>query len=178
MCNCNKAKRPPPSAAPAAVGRPAPQVQATALSVVAPLEPSIPTVDTSVWGSSLWLVLHTASVATGSRQHIQLWRNLIAALKTGIPCPDCSAHYNAWVSQHGLRFSMIGHGIRTPIIRWILDLHNDVNARTGSPSGAWTVKQVTDTYRDLPAAAAALASLQGIIGDGAWAAASALLNSL
>jgi len=73
---------------------------------------------------------------------------------------------------------MIGHGIRTPIIRWILDLHNDVNARTGSPSGAWTVKQVTDTYRDLPAAAAALASLQGIIGDGAWVAASALLNSL
>jgi Erv1 / Alr family len=179
MCNCNKARRPAaaPSAAPAAVGRPAPSVAVTAAATPPPAI-TIPTVDTSVWGAALWLVLHTASVAVKDRQHVRPWRTLIDALKTGIPCPDCSAHYNAWVSRHGLRFSILRGGIREPIVRWILDLHNDVNRRTGSPSGAWSVKQVMDTYQDLAAARAALASLQGVIGDAAWAAATALLNSL
>lgn len=177
MCSCNKARR-PADGQPAGAGRPAPRIQATALPAVVASVPNIPTVDTSVWGAALWRVLHTASVATASRNHIHLWRNLIAALKTGIPCPDCSAHYNAWVSHHGLRFSFIGNGIRGPIVRWVLDLHNDVNLRTGSPFGSWTVKQVMDTYRDLEGATAALASLQGIIGSSAWSAASALLNAL
>ena len=100
------------------------------------------------------------------------------ALKTGIPCPDCSAHYNAWVSRHGLRFSLVGDGIRGPIVRWILDLHNDVNRRTGSPSGVWSVKQVMETYQDLAGASAALLTLQGIIGSQAYEAATALLGSL
>jgi hypothetical protein len=152
---------------------------ATALPVPAVIpEISIPTVDTSVWGAALWRILHTASVFTKDRNHIQLWRNLLAALKTGIPCPDCSAHYNDWVSQQGLRFSMIGDGIRGPILRWILNLHNDVNRRTGSVWGTWTIKQVTDTYVDLAGAKATLDTLQGIIGPAAWDAAQALLNSL
>jgi len=177
MCSCNKARRAPvPSVAVGAVGRPAPRL---ALPSASPsTEPTIPTVDTSVWGAPLWRVLHTASVATTSRDRIRLWRTLIEALKTDIPCPDCSAHYNAWVSRHGLRFSLIGNGIRGPIVRWVLDLHNDVNQRTGSPSGVWTVKQVMETYRDLAGASAALLTLQGVIGPKAYEAASALLRSL
>lgn len=178
MCNCNKAKRAAvPAAAPAAAGRLAPRLALPSVSPP-PADPSLPTVDTSVWGATLWRVLHTASVATKKRQHIQPWRSLVNALKTGIPCPDCSAHYNAWVSRHGLRFSLVGDGIRGPIVRWILDLHNDVNRRTGSPSGVWSVKQVMETYQDLAGASAALLTLQGIIGPNVYEAATALLGSL
>ena len=182
MCSCNKARRPAavPSAAPVGAGRPAPRTAILAPAAAAP-EPAaadIPTVDTSVWGSLLWRVLHTASVATKTRQHAQLWRSLLSALKTGIPCPDCSAHYNAWIARHGLRFSVIRNGIRGPIVRWVLDLHNEVNRRTGSPFGSWTVKQVMDTYQDRTAASAALLALQGVIGPKAYEAATALLNSL
>jgi len=180
MCSCNKARRPPPSAAPAAVGRPAPRtaLPSVAVTVAPPPDITIPTVDTSVWGAALWRVLHTASVATKYSKQARLWRELLAALRTGIPCPECSAHYNAWHASHGIRFTITRDGIRKPVLRWVLDLHNDVNARTGSSSGAWTEKQVMDTYRDLEGARAALASLQGVIGDAAWAAATALLNSL
>lgn len=187
MCGCNKAKRAPaaaPAVAPAAAGRLAPRVAiAPAYSVAsasasAPEVPSLPTVDTSVWGATLWRVLHTASVAIKGRQHVRPWRTLIDALRKGLPCPDCSAHYNEWVSRHGLRFGIVKDGIRGPIVRWVLDLHNDVNRRTGSPFGSWSVKQVMDTYRDLAAAKADLLTLQGIIGPKAYEAATALLESL
>ena len=176
MCNCNKRKAPAPAAPP-------PQGPLVPHTMPAPAvvpEISIPTVDTSVWGATLWKVLHTASVFTGRRNHIPLWRNLLAALKTGIPCPECSAHYNSWVSRNTLHFSMImvGNNIQGPVLRWVLNLHNDVNLRTGSAWGTWNVNQVTDTYRDLAGAKAALATLQGIIGPAAWDAAQALLNSL
>ena len=179
MCGCNKAKRAAasvPATAPDAGGRPAPRM--ALLSAAPPPDIPIPTVDTSVWGAALWRVLHTASVATRGRQHIQPWRNLISALKTGLPCPDCSAHYNAWVSGHGIRFSSSRDGIRIPILRWVLDLHNDVNQRTGSAFGSWTVNQVMATYQDLAGAQVALAGLQGVIGPQAYEAASALLRSL
>ena len=147
---------------------------------------SIPTVDTSIWGAPLWLVLHTASVFTWSRRHIPLSRSLLVALKTGLPCPDCSMHYNAWFASHGIRFSLIGDGIRGPLVRWILALHNDVNGRLDPPVGPWTVAQVMATYSGdkaektvkVAAAVAALQSLQGVIGAEAYAAALALLNSL
>lgn len=92
-------------------------------------------------------------------------------------------HYNAWFTKHVLRFSMVGDGIRVPVVRWILDLHNDVNGRIGL-QGQWTVAQVMATYGSgekaakVAAAVAALQSLQGVIGAEAYAAALALLNSL
>jgi hypothetical protein len=143
---------------------------------------SIPTVDTSIWGAPLWFVLHTATVFTWSRRHIQPWRSLLVALKTGLPCPDCSMHYNAWFASHAIRFSMIGDGIRGPLLRWILALHNDVNGRIGL-QGPWTTAQVMATYAGdkttkIAAAVAALQGLQGVIGAEAYAAALALLNSL
>jgi hypothetical protein len=91
-------------------------------------------------------------------------------------------HYNAWFASHGIRFSMVGDGIRGPLVRWILALHNDVNGRLGL-QGPWTVAQVMATYSGekavkVAAAVAALQSLQGVIGPEAYAAALALLNSL
>ena len=190
MCSCNKARRvapgpgPGPGPSPAVAGpkqqlRPAPRAVVTVAPVIPDI--SIPTVDTSVWGAALWRILHTATVATRSRAQIVLWRNVIDALKTGLPCPECSAHYNAWVSHHGLRFSLIGDGIRGPVVRWFLELHNYVNRRNDVAGGTWTAKQVMETYGGaarVAEATATLESLRGIIGDGAWNAIAALLKSL
>jgi hypothetical protein len=92
-------------------------------------------------------------------------------------------HYNAWFASHGIRFSIVGDGIRAPLVRWILALHNDVNGRLDPPVGPWTVAQVMATYSGekavkVAAAVAALQGLQGLIGAEAYAAALALLNSL
>ena len=164
---------------PAARSAPAPAPAAAAAAPAAPPPILIPTVDTSIWGPPLWRILHIASVLTKSKQQIPFWRTLLVALKTGLPCPDCSAHYNAWVGGHTLRFSMYKNGIQNPIVQWILDLHNNVNQRQDPPVPTWSIEQVLQTYR-LPAseAIAILPTLKGVIGDGAHAAILALLNSL
>ena len=190
MCSCNRGARKAPEGGGGPVARtamrpaarsaaaPAAAPVAAAAAAVEPPQP-IPTVDTSIWGPPLWRILHIASVLTKSKQHIPFWRTLLVALKTGLPCPDCSAHYNAWVGGQALRFSMYKNGIRNPIVQWILDLHNNVNQRQDPPVPTWSIDQVLQTYQ-LPAseAIAILPTLKGVIGDGAHAAILALLNSL
>jgi len=182
MCSCNKAKRAPRAAPSGAPSGDPPGARIAPFSAVS-AEPELPTVDTSVWGALLWKVLHTASVFTSSARQTKMMKALLSALLTGLPCPDCSAHYNAWYNSHPLRYPIIGSRISLPVayrtntIRWILALHNDVNARIGR-GGSWSLEQVVAAYSSKADALAALTSLQGIIGPGAYAAASALLQSL
>lgn len=179
MCGCNKAKRvaPAPALRPAAA-RVDPLMLQDATPAPEPVYPSIglATVDTSVWGAPLWCVLHTASVLMGGRRQISLWRNLLAALTNSLPCPECSAHYNAWYKRTPLRFSLLGSGVQGTVLNWVLGLHNDVNRRLGRPP--WSADQVRAAYRDLGAARTALTSLRSIIGDGAYDSATALLAAL
>lgn len=197
MCSCNRGRGsgsgPGPSVVPKNPAlRPATRsavitfLPAPAAAGAAAVVPPLPTVDTSVWGALLWKVLHTASVFTKTTAHIPLWRNLIKALKTGLPCPDCSAHYNAWVASQSIHFSIIGDGIRTSALQWVLALHNNVNKRRDPPVAPWKVKQVIAAYEGIPAekaariaaAVTALQSLHGVIGPSAFDAAMALLKSL
>ena len=105
------------------------------------------------------------------------------ALKTDIPCPDCAAHYSAWYAKHGIRFSIIGNGIQGPLVRWLLDLHNDVNGRLEVPTPAWSIKQVLEAYggnRDVQIAVAQeeLRTIQDVLGPSAVTALRSLLAAL
>lgn len=142
----------------------------------APAPPPLATVDAAIWGPPLWKALHTAAQNKQLKSRQGLWTNMMKALRTGIPCPDCSAHFNSWMNSHPMRASLIpnagaDHG------KWFLDLHNDVNRRTGKP--VWTLAQVAAAYTgDLVVAREAAHSLQGKIGDKAFFALMALLNSV
>jgi hypothetical protein len=136
------------------------------------------TVDTSIWGPPLWLVLHTLSFSATDRN---IWLGIFNALKTGLPCPDCSKHYNDWARSNPLQFPIsppprqpfIPKFLKTPspislppvsatVSRWIVLLHNSVSARRGVP--LWSVEQCRTEYKDMNAARKALASLNGQIG--------------
>ena len=175
MCGCNKFKSAKHADAPKRPTAP----RAAPAPAAAPItfsQPPLETVDTSVWGAPLWRILHIAAQASGGRTILPLWRNLLETMKTGLPCPDCSGHYNAWYNSHPLRFGLIPRSFQGPIVRWILDLHNDVNRRLGRPS--WTVAQVA-TYAGQVGTARTLAdSLRGVIGPNVSAAIDALLRVL
>jgi hypothetical protein len=143
-----------------------------------PVEPTLPTVDTSIWGPPLWIVLHTLSLVATDKN---MWYAITNALKTDLPCPDCSEHYNTWVQSNPLRFP-VSPPARQPFIprfiktrppvalppvsdttsRWVLALHNNVNSRRGM--GSWSLDQCKDAYGDINAARTALTSLDGVIG--------------
>jgi hypothetical protein len=117
--------------------------------------------DTSLWGPALWLVLHTMTTLTTDVGQIT---TALRALDGALPCPDCAAHYHAWLAGHPLPTTM------TEVQEWVLTLHNAVNARADPPKAPWTTDAITATYTDFPAAVAALHSLHSQIGIGGWRA--------
>ena len=191
MCSCNKSK--PRAVATASKTEGAVrsrEIRAPRATVVVAPIPEIATVDTSVWGAPLWLVLHVAA-QNSSVALIPTWRNLLAALRKDIPCPECRTHYNAWYTSHPLAFTTVSSGGRfklintrgrktsiAPLIQWLVDLHADVNLRTDKPR--WDASQLPIVYgRDRVASAKeALATLKDVIGNDAWNAADAILRAL
>jgi len=149
---------------------------ATPATPAPPAPPETPLIaDTSVWGPPLWKVLHTAAQCRGVKTRYSLWVKLFKELRTGLPCPDCSAHYNAWLNAYPIRVSLVPNG-GVDIGKWLLNLHNDVNRRTGKPT--WTLMQVSTSYSTNIADAKEIAeTLQGKIGDRAYTTLLALLNS-
>lgn len=174
MCGCNQGRSLQVSAA---IVRPQ-KLTTTPVPLTKVAAPVLPTVDTSVWGAPLWSVLHGAAAGASSRAFAAQWNNILSALRTGLPCPDCSAHFNAWYETHPLKWSLIPFRGSPHIVRWFLDLHNDVNLRTGRP--VWTITQLNAVYsgKEAAAAKAALASLQGIIGPDLFSALATLLATL
>ena len=181
MCSCNKPRQRPAQYSPppnnSAVPLPTPMAMA---AVPLDLPPSLETVDTSVWGASLWKILHTAAQFSYAREHARFWNAVINALKTGLPCPDCSAHYNAWVASNKLRFTVMTRA-QCPVVGWLLNLHNDVNSRTGR--APWSNQQLSAAYGGnkaarLADARALLETLNGIIGQDAYGSLAALLRAL
>jgi hypothetical protein len=204
MCNCGKGRRTAPAApgggaprgcvgpscgvravvtpAPAPLVRSAPVPRTALRTVVIPTVVAaaaetveVPTVDTEIWGPHMWRFLHIA--AEGCMPcHVRdgVWHTLLAAMRTGLPCPDCRAHYNAWLDAYPLQVT-IQTGLAGPVRAWVLELHNAVNVRRGVP--IWTAAEVTATFgpigagrkaaaREALAAAAAAGVGAGVIRAG------------
>jgi len=164
MCGCNKNK--------------APVLLERLLAPVPgqpPVAPPIPTVDTSIWGASMWKVLHIAALYN---EKLSQWRVILQSLLTDLPCPDCRAHYAEWYNSHPLKSGLIPRRFRRQVIIWLFDLHNAINLRTGRP--VWTIAQLDAAYSidQLQDAKNTLDTLQGIIGQSAWNALHYLLHRL
>ena len=171
MCGCNKNIPKHVAALPATRSYPSPSMAAAAVQ-------SLPIVDTSIWGPPLWKVLHIAAHATITKGRQSQWKLILNTLLTDLPCPDCTAHYISWYRTHPIGISLFPNRNNRQIVIWLLNLHNDINTRTGRP--VWNAAQLDATYGgdQIQVAKATLATLQGIIGQNAWNSLNTLLNSL
>ena len=79
-------------------------------------------------------------------------------MKTALPCPECSAHYNSWIAANPAILPVSGPELQVAISSWLLALHNDINTRNGK--AVWTLEQVAAAYTDKAAAAMAVAALR------------------
>ena len=170
MCNCGARRRAPDGGG----GRSIPSAAARApMNRRAPPSPRTPPPrmingiqvrDPAIWGPPLWAVLHGMAEFGAATIPFSDWQELAAALRTSLPCEECSLHYQRW------------YRVRLPpptgpIAQWLLDLHNDVNRRRRQP--AWTAAQLTAHYaaRDRVMEAVQMRErvegLRGIIGTAA-----------
>lgn len=186
MCGCNKNKAatqpkqpapprhlPPLGAThvPLKVVTAAPVFPVVPVDPVVAATPSLPTTDASVWGPPLWKALHIAAQHTKYRAQMLTWKTVLDALRSALPCPECSAHYNEWYSSHQLRFSMFPVGFQNTVINWLAELHNGVNTRLGRPT--LSLSQLNGIYggnraEKLAEGRRELGSLNGIIGKQAY----------
>lgn len=146
----------------------------------APVPAELPIVDPAIWGPHLWRFLHIAAENTVPRMsRRRYWDALLVAMRTGLPCPECTDHYVAWHTGHPFvvdRREGLTGGART----WVRDLHNAVNVRRGVAT--WTPEAITATYGGAAgggrtgARAALDAAAAAGVGPGVIAAGRALLD--
>ncbi len=131
MCNCGKKNRS------------APQITPRSL----PVELSV---DTALWGPTLWRILHTLAEFSDRYDVLIYWSEVINdIMRSALPCPECRGHYNSWVTAHPLILPMDGitaANLRTAVRQWLLNLHNNVNTTKSTPTPTWTEAQLTPAY--------------------------------
>ena len=103
--------------------------------------PAIP-----VWGPALWSIFHSLAARTGKKTGVlvgvsieseekRLWRSMLLAFRSTIPCPACQKHYNeylntrSWLAIFDKKGSEWGSAIQT----WFFAFHNAVRSTKGQP---------------------------------------------
>ena len=127
-------------------------------------------IDPAIWGPPLWTLLHSLAEAAKTDT---AWPQLISALTTSLPCPECTYHYSTWVAGHPLRGS-------ADVASWLLDLHNDINRRNSKAT--WTMESMKKVYGDERRSVSELQALvfrlHGMLGNAAWTIAMEMVKRL
>ncbi len=90
----------------------------------------------SDWAPQVWHFLHAVTFAYADEPSADERRRVetfFRALPAVLPCHECGHHFaRALDADGGARFAAaLGGG--APLSRWLVDVHNDVNRRTGKP---------------------------------------------
>lgn len=98
----------------------------------------------SQWGPPLWKEMHTRTFEypenPNQSDRLRI-KQYFHGVVQRIPCPACRIHYKAW-----LRFNPVENVSHNKyhLIKWLIDLHNEVNRRTGKR--VWSYQEVWDLY--------------------------------
>ena len=87
--------------------------------------------DPTKWGPHLWDFLHTISFNYPNNPSINDMNNNLTFLKSlenVIPCDLCKNHYKKSLKQSPPKLDS-----KISFIKWVIDLHNEVNKRNGKP---------------------------------------------
>lgn len=107
--------------------------------------------DGRIWGPDLWKVLHRYSLAYPRNQPPEETQKAARAFynshKYLLPCPYCRAHYAKYFDEH---FTDETTKSRASLVKWVFDLHNEVNKRLGKPILNITVDDLPRLYNSFP----------------------------
>jgi len=98
----------------------------------------------NIWGPHAWFLLHTLSLAYPLDPCQKDKNNYEAFLKSFskiIPCDVCKVHYSRNLKENPLRLDN-----RKELFEWLVDLHNEVNGRTGKRS--YTYEEALKIYEE------------------------------
>ena len=89
--------------------------------------------DTKKWGKHGWIFLHYVTFnypINPTQQDIDNYYDFFYSLKFVLPCEICKKHYSNNLLKHNLIGAL---KTRNTLIRWLIDIHNDINYELGKP---------------------------------------------
>ncbi len=97
-------------------------------------QPSIPhVIKPKTWGPPLWAFLHCLALAYPLHPSMEEQANMhryFHAMKNVLPCHVCKVDFNRMMEDDPIEYHLDS---REKLCRWIVDKHNQVNAKTGAP---------------------------------------------
>ncbi len=96
----------------------------------------------NLWGPPLWQVLHEFSFQfpdAPSPSQQKAAETFVTSALTLLPCEECQHHASMYLAAHELDTSS-----KIGFATWVLNFHNDVNARLGKKP--WTMEQAEKFY--------------------------------
>jgi len=77
-----------------------------------------------------------------SEEDKQAYYQFFKGLEDVLPCDKCAYNYSTNLQKHPLEQSLES---RDSLIRWLIQIHNEVNKETGKPP--YTYEQVIEDYK-------------------------------
>ena len=101
----------------------------------------------NIWGPPAWTFLHTVTYNYPEKptdDDKRNFYNFFMSLQHVLPCNKCKAHYQKNIQKYDLSESLDS---RENLVKWLIDLHNDVNRDNGKP--VWSYSEVYNKYREM-----------------------------
>lgn len=101
----------------------------------------------SVWGPFFWHTIHIIALAYPKNPTYtdkKCAKEFYESLAYLIPCPVCREHYKEHLISKPISTFLDS---RTDIIKWTIDIHNNVNKTLGKPE--WTLEEVLLYYEKI-----------------------------
>lgn len=99
----------------------------------------------NIWGNHAWFLLHSLSLNYPKNPNENDKRNMkqfLSSLAELLPCSVCKKHF-----RRNIRENPPDLESRSGLFKWMVDVHNEVNGRTGKKT--WTYQQVLDHYNKI-----------------------------
>ena len=97
------------------------------------------------WGPHGWIFLHAVTMnypKNPSNDDKQLYRNFFSSLTRVLPCEKCAYHYKQHIKDDPIEPVLEN---RDKLVRWLIKIHNKVNADLGKPH--YSYEQVIEEYK-------------------------------
>ena len=97
------------------------------------------------WGPHGWIFLHAVTMnypKNPSNDDKQLYRNFFSSLIRVLPCEKCAYHYKQHIKDDPIEPVLEN---RDKLVRWLIKIHNKVNADLGKPH--YSYEQVIEEYK-------------------------------
>lgn len=105
-----------------------------------------------IWGSFYWSFIHRCTLRNMTRPQLDAFRSFLIHIIGVLPCPACRYHANRYLVTHPIaQFSTTQEAFE-----YSVDLHNEVNARSGKRSIGYTEARtlhltiLSTTYPTIP----------------------------